>query len=80
MDAEPLKLPPNENVELTLEYIQEESNLAVSQGQEILFMDQRQLLTFGFVENVPLVADYEKKLVMDKAMSGDIEYFNKFLP
>jgi len=78
MDAEPLKLPPRENVELTLEYIQKESDLTVSQGQEILFMDQRQLLTFGFVENVPLVADYEKKLVMDKAMSRDANYFNDF--
>ena len=41
-------------------------------------MDQRQLLTFGFVENVPLVPDYEKKYLMDKAMAGDEHYFNKF--
>jgi hypothetical protein len=33
-------------------------------------MDQRQLLTFGFVKDVPLVAEYEKKYLMDQAM-GD---------
>ena len=76
--AAPLKLPPTENIELTLEYIQRESQMAVSQGKEVLFMDQRQLLTFGFVEDVPLVADYEKKRVMNEAMSGDRAYFEDF--
>lgn len=74
----PLKIPPQENVELTLEYIQKESQLAVSEGKDVLFMDQRQLLTFGFIDDVPLVADYEKKMVMNKAMSGDVEYFDDF--
>ncbi len=76
--AAPLNLPPTENIELTLEFIQRESQLAVSQGKEVLFMDQRQLLTFGFVEDVPLVADYEKKRVMNEAMSGDRAYFENF--
>jgi len=78
IDALPLELPPNDRVEWTLEIIQEESDKAVGAGGEVLFMDQRQLLSFGFIENVPLVADYEKKKVMDKAMSGDAEYFTEF--
>ena len=41
-------------------------------------MDQRQLLTFGYLENIPLVPEYEKKLVMDQAMSGNLGYFNSF--
>ena len=45
---------------------------------EILFMDQRQLLTFGFVKGVPLVPDYEKKLMMDEAMAGNKDYFAKY--
>jgi hypothetical protein len=45
---------------------------------EVLFMDQRQLLTFGFVENVPLLPEYEKKLVMDEALSGNAAYFEAF--
>lgn len=42
-----------------------------SQYGEILFMDQRQLLTFGFVPQVPLVTEYEKKLLIDQAMSSN---------
>ena len=52
---------------------------AQSEGKgEILFMDQRQLLTFGFVKGVPLVPDYEKKLMMDEAMAGNKDYFAKY--
>jgi hypothetical protein len=45
---------------------------------EVLFIDQRQLLTFGFVEGVRLVPDYEKKRMMDEALSGNAEYFDGF--
>jgi hypothetical protein len=41
-------------------------------------MDQRQLITFGYVGDVPLVLDYEKKYVMDKALMGDEAYFARF--
>ena len=45
---------------------------------EILFMDQRQLLTFGFIE-VPLIPEYEKKLLMDRAMTDSAaEHFAPF--
>jgi len=49
-----------------------------SQKGEILFIDHRQLLTFGLVENVPLIDEYEKKVLMDDAMTSDAEYFKKF--
>jgi hypothetical protein len=42
---------------------------------EILFMDQRQLLTFGFLPDVPFTPDYEKKYMMDQAMAGNAAYF-----
>ncbi len=48
------------------------------QDGEILFLDHRQLLTFGYIQNVPLVSDYEKKLLMEKAMTGDQNYFSRF--
>jgi hypothetical protein len=41
-------------------------------------MDQRQLITFGYVGDIPLVPDYEKKYVMDKALMGDEAYFARF--
>jgi hypothetical protein len=62
-------LPPRNEVDNALELIRVEVTAAQTRG-EILFMDQRQLLTFGYLENVPLVAEYEKKYLMDQAM-GD---------
>jgi len=53
-------LPPRAEVDETLVFIREMVAHAGESG-EVLFMDQRQLLTFGFVMDVPLVAEYEKK-------------------
>jgi hypothetical protein len=51
---------------------------SAKQQGEVLFMDQRQLLTFGYVKDVPLVPNYEKKFLMDRAMSNDAAYFEQF--
>jgi hypothetical protein len=54
---------------------------AVHDAQEhgdVLFMDQRQLLTFGDIRDVPLVGPYEKKRLMDEALSRNREYFQPF--
>lgn len=51
---------------------------AARQQGEVLFLDQRQLLTFGDVGDVPLVVEYEKKKVMDEAMAADPQYFAPF--
>lgn len=50
----------------------------VRADENILFIDHRQLLTFNLVPQVPLVDDYEKKKLMDKAMSADTAYFEPF--
>jgi hypothetical protein len=52
-------VPPQDEVNDILWTIRQEVEARKSQG-EVLFMDQRQLLTFGYVENVPLVPEYEK--------------------
>jgi hypothetical protein len=62
-------LPPRARVDKTLELIREYVSNAQVKG-DVLFLDQRQLLTFGFVKDVPLIAEYEKKYLMDQAM-GD---------
>ena len=62
-------LPPRAEVDDTINIIRKMVSVASEQG-EVLFMDQRQLLTFGFIKDVPLVAEYEKKYLMDQAM-GD---------
>ncbi len=74
-----LRTPPHHVVprsrwQPVLEAVQEAVLQAQSQG-DVLFMDQRQLLTFGFVPQVPLIPEYEKKYMMDKALAGDAEYF-----
>jgi hypothetical protein len=60
-----------------IDQIQKYADAAKTQG-EVLFIDQRQLLTFGDIKDVPLVSDYEKKLMMDEAMAEDMNYFNPF--
>ncbi|MFT3892231.1 MAG: hypothetical protein QM730_11410 [Anaerolineales bacterium] len=49
-----------------------------SQKGEVLFMDQRQLLTFGYLPAVPFVPEYEKKYMMDQAMANNAEYFKPY--
>ncbi|HSL43247.1 MAG TPA: hypothetical protein VK897_07440 [Anaerolineales bacterium] len=49
-----------------------------SQTGEVLFMDQRQLLTFGYVSDTPLVPEYDKKVLINEAMSANAQYFAGF--
>jgi hypothetical protein len=70
-------LPTQETVDLALQTIQAEVDNARVHG-EILFMDQRQLLTFGYISNVPLVPEYEKKRLMDEALGGNSSFFESF--
>ncbi len=72
-----LDLAKPQEVSQTLEEIQTAADRAASRG-EILFMDQRQLLTFGYIQHVQFVPDYEKKYVMDQAMAGNAEYFRQY--
>ncbi|MDH5506394.1 MAG: hypothetical protein OEZ02_04170 [Anaerolineae bacterium] len=72
-----LQLPPQHIVNQSLKIIQTETAKAQQHG-EVLFMDQRQLLTFGYVQDVPLVSQYEKKIVMDKALANNAAYFQQF--
>jgi hypothetical protein len=45
---------------------------------EILFIDQRQLLTMGLLPSVPLVSEYELVEMMDHAMADNQAYFEHF--
>ncbi len=71
------KLPPQDSTRKALEAIRSQVSAAQQTG-EVLFIDQRQLLTFGYLRDVPLVPEYEKKYMMDQAMSGDADYFAGF--
>jgi len=73
----PLELPEQKYVDITIDLLKTESEYVVSQGGEVLFMDQRQLLTFGVID-IPLVPEYEKKTIMDRTLASDVEYFTPF--
>jgi hypothetical protein len=51
---------------------------AVEEGGEVLFISERQLLTFHDVEKVPLIQDYERVFLMEMAMSGNPDYLGRF--
>ncbi len=75
--AQPIKLPDKAKIENALEKINQKVSMADQQG-EVLFIDHRQLLTFGYVEKIKLVPDYEKKWLMDEAISGNEAFFVPF--
>lgn len=77
MSAAPRNLPEPAKVQPALIAIREAIEDVGPDG-EVLFIDQRQLLTFGFVPSVPLIADYEKKRMMDEAMAENAAYFAPF--
>ncbi len=76
-NSQRLDLPDKEITQIMLEDISDKVSSAAING-EVLFLDQRQLLTFGYVEKIPLVDEYPKKIVMNKAMEEDKIYFEGF--
>ncbi len=57
-----------------------DANVAcAAQYGPILFLDQRQLLTFRYQQGVPLNPEYEKKYVMDQALSSNSVFFQQFV-
>lgn len=77
IQSTPLILPEKSATQEALSTVRQEVKEASGEGR-VLFMDQRQLLTFGYVEQVPLVDDYEKKYVMNQALGDNQPYFRGF--
>lgn len=77
-DLKDLDLPPSQDIaEDAINRIQHEANLAQHNG-EVLFIDQRQLLTFGYITDIFLIPQYEKKVLMNEALSSNASYFQQF--
>ncbi|MBK8619745.1 MAG: hypothetical protein IPN96_22215 [Anaerolineales bacterium] len=58
--------------------IQTLQSVATQNEGEILFVTERQLLTFGELNNISLVPEYEQSELMEMAMSGNREYLETF--
>jgi hypothetical protein len=69
--------PADAVISQSLLTIQREVDSAKTSG-DILFMDQRQLLTFKFIQNVALVPEYDKKILMEQALRSNQGYFEEF--
>ncbi|HNB52161.1 MAG TPA: hypothetical protein PK530_09475 [Anaerolineales bacterium] len=62
-------MPPANKTRKALESIQEMVAEATANGGEVLFISERQLVTFGLVQT-PLVDSYEKIFLMEMAMAN----------
>ncbi|MEW6093215.1 MAG: hypothetical protein AB1531_04530 [Chloroflexota bacterium] len=67
-----------EQANLDLEQLSEVVQAAAVQGEPVLFIAQRHLLTFGLIPNVPLEKDYELLELMEMAMAGNTKYLERF--
>lgn len=77
VSSEPLYLPNKELTQISLTQISNRVSEAAGKG-EVLFMDQRQLLTFGYFDKIPFVDEYEKRYMMDEVMASNEAYFKEF--
>ena len=62
-----------------LALLRENLQSTVQEDGKILFIDQRHLLTFGYLKDIPLVPDYEMLFLMEMVMSGNRAYLDKFV-
>ena len=59
-------------------HVLRESVQSYSQSGEVLFIYERQLLTFGMIPNIRVVPEDEVVSLMEMAISGNKPYLNKF--
>lgn len=61
-----------------VEAIRQRVSETVERGGEVLFITQRQLVTFGLVQGVRMVPEYEIETLMEMAMAGNPGYMSRF--
>jgi hypothetical protein len=61
-----------------IQTISEATQQAAEQGSEVLFISQRQLLTFNYIHNVALIPDDELVFLMEMAMANNAAYMDAF--
>ncbi len=74
----PVVLPENERIENALLTIQEFADQTISDGGKVLFIAERQLLTFEEIHNIPLLPEYERMDLMEMVMGGNEDYLAEF--
>ena len=74
----PLGLQEKSRTDNALMTIQEYADTTIAEGGKVLFIAERQLLTFGEIKNVPLLPEYERMDLMEMVMGGNEEYLAEF--
>jgi hypothetical protein len=81
MAAQSLVVWPDRNfsvANIVVDAIRYRADRTIQQGGEVLFIAERQLLTFDNVENVPLVEEYERDFLTEMVMSHNQKYLDQF--
>jgi hypothetical protein len=64
--------------EIILDEIETLVSETVSLGGDVLFISQRQLPLFGYIQNVPMIPEYEVVFLMEMVMGGNRAYLDQF--
>ena len=67
-----------DTVEKDLNTLKESVQKVSRKGGDILFVTNRHLLTFGIIEDVPLIPEYERVFLMEMVMGNNLEYLGRF--
>jgi hypothetical protein len=78
MEGAPVTFPNQSDLREEAGRLRVEVEAAAAQGGEVLFIWQRQFLTFNEVDGVRLVYDYETVDLMEMAMAGNRVYLDNF--
>jgi hypothetical protein len=73
------RLPDTEHAAQVLETITRYAHQASQSGKEILFISNRHLLTFHYLNDVPLIPEYERMFLMEMAMARNYPYLDQFV-
>jgi hypothetical protein len=65
-------------IDRSLAVIRDLAQETARSGKAVLFISQRQLLTFSQISGVPVVPEYETVTLMEMAMAGNRAYLDEF--
>ena len=71
-------LPAQNALDDVLQQMNSYISIANQNGQEVLFIDNKQLLTFGYFPGTKMVTEYETGYMLEMAMTGNQAYFEPF--
>lgn len=74
----PLSIPEPEVVQKALRQIARITEKPAASGKDILFIGERQLVTFNVLPKIKLIPDYERVFLMEMAMAGNESYLDQF--